>query len=432
MPATGSANLAARGALEPGAGEALAATSTPPRGCTRPRSATSSTRRSRPAAAARPRGASRGLPRLVPMLARSLHRYVTPAVQGPPARADPAVPGRVPRQLAVCHAGHVPPDEHARPRGRRALPEGRHHRRDRRHRARQAEQRGVRIRTGTAADRILTDGAVGATPARDRRAHREDGDVGPADVVVARDGPRGGRAPAAAARAAHLRRRRGGDGARPARARCSCCSASAARCRSCCTTRCCSRRTGTRTSPRSCRSAARPCRRCPTQLSIYVCRPSATDDVAPPGHENLFVLVPMTRRPGDRPRRRRRRRDPPRWRRSPTARSTRSRSWLGHPGPPRAHRGAPHHRARATSPTTSRAWQGTALGPAHTLGQSALFRAGNVSRKVDGLLFAGGSTIPGIGLPMCLISAELVLKRLRGDTTAGPLPEPVPASVATA
>ena len=74
------------------------------------------------------------------------------------------------------------------------------------------------------------------------------------------------------------------------------------------------------------------------------------------------------------------------------------------------------------------AWQGTALGPAHTLAQCALFRAGNVSTPVDGLLFAGGSTIPGIGLPMCLISAELVIKRLRGDTTAGPLPEPlVPA-----
>ena len=41
------------------------------------------------------------------------------------------------------------------------------------------------------------------------------------------------------------------------------------------------------------------------------------------------------------------------------------------------------------------AWRGTALGPAHTLAQSALFRAGNTSTKVDGLLFAGGSTIPG-------------------------------------
>ncbi len=68
-----------------------------------------------------------------------------------------------------------------------------------------------------------------------------------------------------------------------------------------------------------------------------------------------------------------------------------------------------------------RAWRGTALGPAHTLGQSAMFRAGNASSKVDGLLFAGGSVTPGIGLPMCLISAELVIKRLRGDTSTGPL-----------
>ena len=72
-----------------------------------------------------------------------------------------------------------------------------------------------------------------------------------------------------------------------------------------------------------------------------------------------------------------------------------------------------------------RAWRGTALGPAHTLGQSAMFRAGNVSRRVAGLLYAGGSVIPGIGLPMCLISAELVVKRLRGDVSSGPLAEPL-------
>src|SRR5690606_158905 len=53
------------------------------------------------------------------------------------------------------------------------------------------------------------------------------------------------------------------------------------------------------------------------------------------------------------------------------------------------------------------AWRGTALGPAHTLAQSAFFRTRNVSKHVDGLYYAGSSTIPGIGLPMCLISAEL-------------------------
>ena len=51
-----------------------------------------------------------------------------------------------------------------------------------------------------------------------------------------------------------------------------------------------------------------------------------------------------------------------------------------------------------------------------------------MSTKVANLYFAGSSTIPGIGLPMCLISAELVVKRLRGDVSAAPLPEPLQAS----
>ena len=67
--------------------------------------------------------------------------------------------------------------------------------------------------------------------------------------------------------------------------------------------------------------------------------------------------------------------------------------------------------------------RGGALGLEHTLRQSAFLRPGNRSRTVDGLLYAGASTIPGVGLPMCLISAENVIKRLRGDTSPGPLPE---------
>ena len=161
----------------------------------------------------------------------------------------------------------------------------------------------------------------------------------------------------------------------------------------------------------------------PDELSLYVCRPSASDDVAPAGHENLFVLVPVTADPD-----------------------------IGHGGEAGAGDAAVEAIADRAIDQIARwigvddlrdrievrrtigpgdfvddlaAWQGTALGPAHTLAQSALFRAGNVSTRVDGLLFAGGSTIPGIGLPMCLISAELVIKRLHGDTTPGPLPEPL-------
>lgn len=69
------------------------------------------------------------------------------------------------------------------------------------------------------------------------------------------------------------------------------------------------------------------------------------------------------------------------------------------------------------------AWKGNSLGPAHTLTQSALFRATNKSKKVEGLYYVGSGTVPGIGLPMCMISAEVLLKRLRGDHSAGPLPD---------
>jgi phytoene dehydrogenase-like protein len=66
------------------------------------------------------------------------------------------------------------------------------------------------------------------------------------------------------------------------------------------------------------------------------------------------------------------------------------------------------------------AWSGTALGMAHSLGQSAFFRPRNKSKKVKGLYYAGHNTLPGIGLPMCLIGAELVYKHLAGDKSTTP------------
>lgn len=162
----------------------------------------------------------------------------------------------------------------------------------------------------------------------------------------------------------------------------------------------------------------------PDPASIYVCRPSATDPaVAPPGHENLFVLVPV---PAD-----------------PT---------IGTGGVDGSGDAAVEAVAddvirqiaewanipdltdrivlrRTVGPADFErdfhSWKGSALGPAHTLRQSAFLRGKNVSSKVHGLYYAGGTTVPGIGLPMCLISAELVIKRLRGDTSTMALPEPL-------
>ncbi|WP_308465131.1 phytoene desaturase family protein [Rathayibacter soli] len=162
----------------------------------------------------------------------------------------------------------------------------------------------------------------------------------------------------------------------------------------------------------------------PDPASIYVCRPSATDPaVAPAGHENLFVLVPVPADPsiggggingaGD---------DSVEAVADTVIRQISQ--WAGIPD--LAERIVLR---RTLGPGDFEAgfhsWKGSALGPAHTLRQSAFLRGKNVSSKVDGLLYAGGTTVPGIGLPMCLISAELVIKRLRGDTTTSALPEPL-------
>jgi phytoene desaturase len=54
------------------------------------------------------------------------------------------------------------------------------------------------------------------------------------------------------------------------------------------------------------------------------------------------------------------------------------------------------------------AFRGTAFGLAHTLGQTAIFRPRNYSRKVNNLYYAGQYTNPGVGVPVGLISAQIV------------------------
>jgi phytoene desaturase len=163
----------------------------------------------------------------------------------------------------------------------------------------------------------------------------------------------------------------------------------------------------------------------PDPTSLYVSRTSATDPgVAPAGDESLFVLVPAPARPD--------------W----------GRGGMGGTGSPAveavaeaairqisAWAGVPDLAQRIVVRRTLgpadfaadvNAWRGGALGLAHTLGQSAIFRPANASRLVSGLVYAGASVRPGIGVPMCLISAELVLKRVRGEARLGPIEVPLP------
>jgi phytoene desaturase len=53
------------------------------------------------------------------------------------------------------------------------------------------------------------------------------------------------------------------------------------------------------------------------------------------------------------------------------------------------------------------AYQGSAFGLAHTLLQTAIFRPKNKSKKVTNLYYTGQYTNPGVGVPPCLISAQI-------------------------
>jgi phytoene desaturase len=56
--------------------------------------------------------------------------------------------------------------------------------------------------------------------------------------------------------------------------------------------------------------------------------------------------------------------------------------------------------------------QGTPFGLSHRFLQSGPFRPSNVERRVPGLVFVGSSTVPGVGVPMVIISGELAAQRV--------------------
>ncbi|MEM0466009.1 MAG: phytoene desaturase family protein [Candidatus Thermoplasmatota archaeon] len=60
-----------------------------------------------------------------------------------------------------------------------------------------------------------------------------------------------------------------------------------------------------------------------------------------------------------------------------------------------------------------RAYKGTALGLAHTLKQTAVFRPHHKSKKVKGLYYTGHYTHPGIGVPMVIIASQIVVHQIR-------------------
>jgi phytoene desaturase len=150
----------------------------------------------------------------------------------------------------------------------------------------------------------------------------------------------------------------------------------------------------------------------PDEPSLYICAPSVTDPgVAPAGKENLFVLVPI----------------------APGLSFTEDEKAeyadkilslieqeMKLPG---LREKIEFQRIYTVDNFAAdyNAYRGSALGLAHTLRQTAIFRPKNQSKKVSNLFYTGAGTNPGIGTQICLISAELAYKRVHGITSASPM-----------
>lgn len=150
----------------------------------------------------------------------------------------------------------------------------------------------------------------------------------------------------------------------------------------------------------------------PSPASMYVSATSVTDpSVAPGGDENLFVLVPLPAS-DSLP--------------TPAEQAKLAQKYLTQLanaiGEPKLTDRLVVKRffGPADFAKSFNAWRGNALGLGHTWGQSAWFRPAVKSKRLGNFYTVGANARPGVGLPMCLISAQLVLKDLRGDRTDGP------------
>ena len=150
----------------------------------------------------------------------------------------------------------------------------------------------------------------------------------------------------------------------------------------------------------------------PDEPSLYVCAPSVTDpSVAPAGKENLFVLVPIAS--------------------GLTITDEQKEKYADRVlalmetemNLPDLRKKIEYKRIYTVANFAAdyNAFKGSALGLAHTLRQTAIFRPKNKSKKVGNLFYVGAGTNPGIGTQICLISAELAYKRVHGITSAEPL-----------
>lgn len=135
----------------------------------------------------------------------------------------------------------------------------------------------------------------------------------------------------------------------------------------------------------------------PDHPSYYVCTPSVTDaSVAPPGKENIFILVPIATDLND----------------NDGQRDAYCHKIIKHLETILGQDISRHILVKRVFSQRDfieryHAYRGTALGLAHTLKQTALFRPKVKSNKVDNLFYCGGYVHPGIGTAPSVISGKI-------------------------
>ncbi|KPK72841.1 phytoene dehydrogenase [candidate division WOR_3 bacterium SM23_60] len=140
----------------------------------------------------------------------------------------------------------------------------------------------------------------------------------------------------------------------------------------------------------------------PGSPSYYVSCPSKTDKtVAPEGCENLFVLVPVAPGLED----------------NESIRERYFRKTITHLEKLIGESICDHIVVKRTFAHNDfkeayNAYKGTALGMSHTLLQTAVFRPAHHSKKVENLYYTGSYNHPGIGVPMVIISSQIVSKTI--------------------
>jgi len=138
----------------------------------------------------------------------------------------------------------------------------------------------------------------------------------------------------------------------------------------------------------------------PAEPLFYVCCPSVTDSsVAPEGHENLFVLMPV----------------------STELKDDESRhDYYFHMLLERMEFITGQHikehivykKSYAINQFIAdyNAYKGNAYGLANTLAQTAFLKPAMKNKKLENLFYAGQLTVPGPGVPPCIISGQIAAK----------------------